>query len=310
MKTNYNTNYAAKKAPLSLIAFVIGGGVVTSPQAQSAVVEVYRYHHASSTLLYARTPGISDASYGDSGFNIADDEVTRVSTILNSGFITGSASRARGLDISEDLEFNWTNAALQAVGGATGRWLALDSNDTTQTLGYNPATVTVNAGYQANVAFAGNNDIIAMSSEGALFLDEDNTLSFYNHINGGLAADYTWSALSGAGGTLSGATLDLSLIQNNFIGSEDDNLGFLVGDDVIEYYHQASGVFLRSVDYSTATDGPLGQYTLADIIDNGAGGNRFIGLDVGPMIIGVPEPSVALLSTLIGLGALLRRRRL
>lgn len=299
-----------RKSCLGVLAAVLSLAPLSS---DAAIFTVYSYSRTNSNLSWDRTPSIGDNNYTDSGFNVADDQATRMTTILNTGWVTGSASRARGADVSEDWEFNWIIPALAegSSPGNNGRWLPLEGNGVYNSQ-YNAALTTANTGGSPNASFRNNPDLIAMDSEGAIFLDLDNTLSFYNHLSGGLAANWTWTNLSGGGslGTANTA-LSVSLIENHFIGSEDGWIGFLVGDNTVEYYNRANGAFEREVDYSTATEGPLSQYSLAAIIDGQAGGFRYLGLDVGPVIVGglvIPEPSAALLA-LCSAGLLIRRRR-
>lgn len=280
--------------------------------AEAANFTVYRYGHTNSNLSWSTTPSIGDVSYTASGFDIADDQATRISRILNSGYAFGHSDRTRGLDVSEDLEIDWTTPTIEANQPIIGRWLPLDGNGV-----YNNSFGTVlnfaNSGPHAGEPLRGNPHAIAADSEHILFLDDDNTLSGYWLTSGAYDPgwDTSWTSLNG-GEVLHGELLTWDLMENYFIGAEDNLLGFLTGPSTVAYYFRNSGNFSHSVNYSTATDGPLSQYTLADIIDNQAGGFRYVGLDTGPVIIGgivaVPEPSVALLA-LGSVGFLTRRRR-
>lgn len=248
-------NGLCRPAVLALCA----GLLASADTASAAVANVYFYNNPNSGLRTTLTPGIGDDNYAEAGFgNMADDQATRWTNLLHSGHVLGSSSSARGKDVLEDYELNWTTPALLAGPNNRGRWQLVDTNGTFNTQYATPG-VTVNAGPQPNETLRGNSAIIAMDSEGAIFLDDDNTLSYYNLVNGGLAADFTWTNLSGAGGTLGAANTAFSttLITMSYVGCEDGYMAFLVGDNTLEYYNRANGVFLASTDYSGATAGPL-----------------------------------------------------
>lgn len=281
-------------------------------------VNVYRYDDNSANLAGTWTPGIGDTNYGFTGFNMDDDQPTRWRNLFSSGYVRGPSANSpvRGRDVSEDLDINWATPALEEA-GILARWQAIDTNSDNVNNSWNMQPATALTGPHPGESFRTSPNLLAMDSEHALFLDDDGggnySLSFYNHLSGNLAADYTWTSLS-EGGILGDANTPLSpaLFSQYFIGSENNWMAFLVGPSEVEYYRRDNGRYIRTTDYSAATQGPLATYTLADIVDGKVPDQYFVGMDIGPIIMGgiapVPEPSTGLLA-LCGAGLLARRRR-
>src|SRR5690606_9528078 len=118
---------------------------------------------------------------------------------------------------------------------------------------WNFATTTNNNGPFATTILPGNSSVIAMGDESYVFFDGIN-ISQYTLTSGNFSSTRSWTQL-GTGGTLATVDLSWALVQSSFIGMEQGDLGFLVGENTIEYYSIATGNFLRSVDYSGATEG-------------------------------------------------------
>lgn len=295
-------------------------GIWTGTPANAQDPTIWRYHEAVPNVTHQWTSAIGDSVYVDSGFGpTTHTQSQRWGTLLSSKYVRGATGAAVfGRDLVEDLELNWTTPTLEAGPGPNGRWQPVESG--TFNLSFDPQLTTDNTGPVPNEPWRGSTRLLAMGDEGGLFLNpfDDGiggyTLSLYNHVNGNFVATTNWTGLSGPAGTLGATSTPITpdLLANHFIGFEQDILAFLNGPSLVEYYGRSNGNYIRSVDYSEATDGPLSQYSLTDIITSNVGGYAFLGMDMGPIIIDtvniVPEPSSALLS-LGALGAITLRRR-
>lgn len=299
---------------ISTLLLARGLVTVLAGYASAQAATFWNYEGTGTSIIApnvtgADNPSITDSHYAEiGGTNMTDAQVTRWQTLLTSGYAWGSTTPlVRGRDITEDWQVNWSTPGTEAVPGTSSRFVTIDIGASSATWAFLGAG---GSGPHANELFRGNANLIAVGDEAALFWDTDQTLSYYG-LGGGLIADYSWTTLTGTGGTLVGSSLN-SILANSFIGTEQGQLAFLVGPDTVEFYQLSTGQYLRSADYSNVTTGPLGDATLADIID-GKTPYTYLGIDgvtPGPLIgtFAIPEPSAAILG---GLGALVlfRRRR-
>lgn len=305
---------AQKNLGLALLTF--GLGLLTPGEVQGAAATIYTYFSPNPELFIIHQPLIGDEIYADSGFNVTDDQATRYLNLLNSGWVIGSASFARGMDVIEDWRLHWSVPVLEGVSASgSDRYIRID-DDLEFNFTYEAPLQTVGVGTpHSGEPFRGNSSLVAMDFQKAIFFDSDDTFSvymYYEAINIGnkglMVNDYSWNTFTG-GETFAGVTLSRSLMEEHFIGVEQKEIALLVEGSVVDYYHISDGSFIRRVNYGPAKEGPLSQHSLADIIDGKVPGYYYLGMQWGPVIAHmVPEPTLGTLLLLAGAGCLRRRR--
>lgn len=262
---------------------------------QNAPYWSYQGTGTSISVAFSNTVmTMPDSQYAEiGGVNMSDSQYDRWEMLYSSEYLFGRNSRlVRGYDVLEDWDLNWSTPALYPL-PSSSRWVSVEGSHTSATWVFKNV---YNGGPHAGQQILGNTNIIALMDDHAIFWDGDGTLSAYN-LGGGSYVDYTWNTLTG-GGVLNNRTLDVGLLQAHFIGAEELQAAFLVGSNQVDFYNIITGVYIRSADYSGVTTGPLGSYSLIDIIDGKVDGWSFAGIDniiPGPVFVGlnapIPEPS-------------------
>lgn len=310
-------NVRIMKTPILLFT-LLGAFLLSGSSAYSQSIDVWSYWGTGTSTSVAFGPihpAITDAHYAEiGGTNMSDTQVQRWELLFASGYVFGRNQRlTRGADVTEDWDINWSTPAVYET-VLSSRWVPIEVSGNSSTYVFKN---TGNIGPHPNEPFLGNESIIAMIDDCALFWDSDSTFSLYN-LGGGMIGDYTWTTLTG--GSLNGMTLSEDLLRQYFIGGEELRLAFLVSDDVIEVYNLLTGNYEYFGDYSGITTGPLaGDVTIADIIDGRVEGWTYLGIDnviLGPMFASfnaeaIPEPGTwAFMLAGAGLlGGWARRRR-
>jgi Dockerin type I domain len=266
---NGKTLSAATSNSVPGVTFLgIGGGLIVFYDANIGKIITYAYGtlfgyvEGAATLTAGAIPAFGPSQYGGSP----------ASTVLDKTKFYGvSGNEIVFLDDNDFLEhYNyWTG-----LGIVETNWQYLGSPQSGK-----PVT---------------NANLIEVTNLGAMYLDDNGTLSYYEFTNntpysaGALSYDYTWKKYIGGPASLDGQTLS----KSNILSAAWPILYAIGADGKIASYNVCSGHFIANQS-PTLTGGAIDGKSASDAVQNKIPGVTFLGNGDGFWVFAVCEEQIA-----------------
>jgi hypothetical protein len=215
-----------------------------------------------------------EAIVGD-GQNQATSNNLWLAVLRSDKVLGNSTNLTRARDILEDWDINFIDPRYPT----RNYWFDFYIDNYADEVYVSYAPTMLN-GPQKGAAALGNNNLLAMGDDRLAWLDPDGSLSFYWRGTGMLDYDSTARTFTGGPAGWDGATLVSKL--KSMIGYEEGRLYFLEGAHMLH-------VFTRDLKHIRTDeiylDGELLDHSLGDVVDGKVPGVRYLGWDLGPVMV-------------------------